>query len=97
MRPGVRRAGLPRQSPALTPGQRRRRRRLDLTGRTVHIRAAYVERSTSELLLGPPKSKAGHRVVGIPAAIILDLQAHLVIYAGGRWRRRRGRGPGPAG
>jgi len=28
-RPGVRRAGLPRQSPALTPGQRRRRRRLD--------------------------------------------------------------------
>ena len=27
--PGVRRAGLPRQSPALTPGQRRRRRRLD--------------------------------------------------------------------
>jgi hypothetical protein len=25
--PGVRRAGLPRQSPALTPGQRRRRRR----------------------------------------------------------------------
>ena len=29
--PGVRRAGLLRQSPALTPGQRRRRRRLDLT------------------------------------------------------------------
>ena len=28
--PGVRRAGLPRPSPALTPGQRRRRRRLDL-------------------------------------------------------------------
>src|SRR5437016_5831310 len=27
--PGVRRAGLPRQSPALTPGQRRRRRRPD--------------------------------------------------------------------
>ncbi len=29
VRPGVRRAVLPRQSPALTPGQRRRRRRLD--------------------------------------------------------------------
>ena len=29
VRPGVRRAGLPRQSPPLTPGQRRRRRRLD--------------------------------------------------------------------
>ena len=32
MWPGVRRAGLPeRLSPALTPGQRRRRRRLDLS------------------------------------------------------------------
>jgi len=31
LRPGVRRAGLPRLSPPLTPGQRRRvRRRLDL-------------------------------------------------------------------
>jgi hypothetical protein len=28
VRPGVRRAGLPRQSPPLTPGPRRRRRRL---------------------------------------------------------------------
>jgi hypothetical protein len=32
VRPGVRRAGLPRQSPALTPGQRRRRRRLEGEG-----------------------------------------------------------------
>ena len=30
--------------------------------------------------LGPPKSKAGRRVVGIPAAIIPDLAAHLAIY-----------------
>jgi len=29
MWPGVRRAGLPRQSPMLTPGSRRRRHRLD--------------------------------------------------------------------
>ena len=40
----------------------------------------YVERSTGELLLGPPKSKAGRRIVGIPAAIIPDLTAHLAIY-----------------
>jgi integrase len=40
----------------------------------------YAERSTGEMLLGPPKSKAGRRIVGIPAAIIPDLTAHLAIY-----------------
>jgi integrase len=53
---------------------------LDLEARTVRIKAAYVERSTGPLLLGPPKSRAGRRVVGIPAAIIPDLQQHLDIY-----------------
>jgi integrase len=57
-----------------------RRSDLDLEARTVRIRAAYVERSTGEMLLGPPKSKAGRRVVGIPAAIIPGLTAHLAIY-----------------
>jgi hypothetical protein len=76
----VRRAGLPRLSPALTPGQRRRRRRLDLDTRTVRIRAAHVERSTGETLLGPPKSKAGRRVVGIPDAIVPALREHLAIF-----------------
>ncbi len=37
----------------------------------------YVERSTGELLLGPPKSRAGRRVVGIPDAIIPVLREHL--------------------
>ncbi len=32
------------------------------------------------MLLGPPKSQAGRRVVGIPAAIIADLREHLAIY-----------------
>ena len=54
---------------------------VDLEAGTVRIRAAYVERSTGEMLLGPPKSKAGRRVVGIPAAIIPDLAAHLAIYS----------------
>jgi integrase len=31
-------------------------------------------------MLGPPKSKAGRRVVGIPAAIIPELRQHLAIY-----------------
>ena len=58
-----------------------RRGDVDLEAGTVRIRAAYVERSTGEMLLGPPKSKAGRRVVGIPAAIIPDLAAHLAIYS----------------
>ena len=57
-----------------------RRSDLDLETRTVRVRTAYVERSTGEMLLGPPKSKAGRRVVGIPAAMIPDLTAHLAIY-----------------
>jgi len=57
-----------------------RRSGLDLNARTVRIRAAYVERSTGEMLLGPPKSKAGRRIVGIPAAITPDLTQHLAIY-----------------
>ena len=53
---------------------------LDLTARTVRIRAAYVERSTGEMLLGPPKSKAGRRVVGIPTSIVPALREHMAIY-----------------
>ena len=41
--PGVRRAGLPRLSPALTPGQRRRRRRLD----QIRLNSAADKRGTS--------------------------------------------------
>jgi len=50
---------------------------LDLHAPSVRIRATLVERSTGELLLGPPKSRAGRRIVGIPAVIIPDLQLHL--------------------
>jgi integrase len=53
---------------------------LDLRAQSVRVRAAYVERSTGEMLLGPPKSQAGRRVVGIPAAIIPDLTEHMRIY-----------------
>ena len=47
-----------------------RRADLDLSAGSVRVRAAFIERSTGEMLLGPPKSKAGRRVVGIPQAII---------------------------
>ena len=46
----------------------------------MRVRAAFVERSTGEILLGPPKSKAGRRVVGIPSAIIPALREHLAVF-----------------
>ena len=57
-----------------------RRCDLDLDAATVRVRAAYIERSTGEILLGPPKSKAGRRVVGIPDVIIPALREHLSVF-----------------
>src|SRR5450755_1982397 len=57
-----------------------RRSDLDLTAGTVRVRAAFIERSTGEILLGPPKSRAGRRVVGIPQAIIPVLREHLSVF-----------------
>jgi integrase len=59
-----------------------RRCDLDLNMRTVRVRAAYVERSTGEMLLGPPKSRAGRRVVGIPGTIVPALREHLAAFVG---------------
>ena len=53
---------------------------LDLDAGTVRVRHAYVERSNGELVLGPPKSRAGKRVVGIPQAITPALEEHLRLY-----------------
>jgi integrase len=57
-------------------------RDLNLDKRTVRVRAAYVERSTGEMLLGPPKSRAGRRVVGIPGTIVPALREHLATFVG---------------
>ncbi|MEV0750831.1 site-specific integrase [Streptosporangium sp. NPDC050280] len=57
-----------------------RRTDVDLDAGTVRIRAAFIERSTGGLVLGPPKSKAGRRTVGIPKAIVPALRDHLKIY-----------------
>ena len=54
-----------------------RRCDLDMTAGTVRVRAAFTERSNGQMVLGPPKSRAGLRTVGIPAAILPDLAAHL--------------------
>lgn len=39
-----------------------------------------MERSTGEMLLGPPKSKAGRRIVGIPEVIVPALRKHLAVF-----------------
>jgi len=45
----------------------------------VRVRAAFAERSTGQIVLGPPKSRAGRRIVGIPRAIIPALRGHLSV------------------
>ncbi|MEV4180986.1 site-specific integrase [Streptosporangium canum] len=57
-----------------------RRSDIDLDAGTVRIRVAFVERSTGGLVLGPPKSKAGRRTVGIPQAIVQALREHVATY-----------------
>ncbi|UBU14089.1 tyrosine-type recombinase/integrase [Nonomuraea gerenzanensis] len=57
-----------------------RRMDVDLKARTVRVRVAFVERSASGLVLGPPKSKAGRRTVGIPQSIVPVLQEHMNTY-----------------
>jgi integrase len=42
--------------------------------------AALIERSTGEILLGPPKSRVARRVVGIPQAIMPVLSEHMSIF-----------------
>jgi hypothetical protein len=46
----------------------------------VRVRTAFVERSTGEILLGPPKSRAGRRVADLPPAIIPVLRKHLPVF-----------------
>lgn len=54
---------------------------LDLSSRTVHVRRQFVS-APGGLQVGPPKSRAGLRVVSFPAAILPELQHHLDTYSG---------------
>jgi integrase len=42
----------------------------------------YVTRASADAVLGPPKSRAGRRVVGIPSVIVPALRDHLAIFTG---------------
>lgn len=53
---------------------------LDMTGRTVRVRQAFTEQVGKGLVLGPPKSRAGRRIVAIPPVIIPAVAAHLEQY-----------------
>ncbi|WP_425465101.1 tyrosine-type recombinase/integrase [Nonomuraea longispora] len=50
--------------------------------RTVSVRQQHVELDTGELLVGPPKSRAGVRTVAIPEAILPALRDHLDQFTG---------------
>jgi len=57
---------------------------LDLKTGTVQVRAAFTQRRSngSAVVLGPPKSRAGRRIIGIPRPIIPALEQHLSKYVG---------------
>ncbi len=59
-----------------------RRCDVDLRTGTVRVRASFVERSNGQITLGPPKSKAGARVVGVPKAIRPLLADHFSVFVG---------------
>ncbi|GII79822.1 putative prophage phiRv2 integrase [Sphaerisporangium rufum] len=59
-----------------------RRMDLDLKAGTVSVRQQHVELDSGELLIGPPKSRAGVRTVAIPSVIIPALEHHLANHTG---------------
>jgi integrase len=56
------------------------RQDIDLTEGTVRVRHAFTEQRGKGLVLGPPKSRAGLRVVVLPYAILPALANHLGTY-----------------
>jgi integrase len=55
---------------------------IHLEARVVHVRAQYVERSNGSMELGPPKSAAGIRTLGLPDRVVEALVDHLNKYVG---------------
>jgi integrase len=58
------------------------RQDVDLTRGTVRVRQAVTEQRGVGLTLGPPKSRAGKRVVSLPAPVLASLRFHLAEYVG---------------
>jgi Phage integrase family len=75
----VRRAGLPRQSAALTAG--RGAAGAALKGCTVRVDRQLTETISGAPSFSPPKSDAGVRLVSFPDVIAADLRWHLQCFA----------------
>jgi len=60
-----------------------RRQDIDLSTGMLTVRATLVERSTGELVFGPPKTGASKRNVTIPAALLPDLREHMAGFVEG--------------
>jgi len=58
------------------------RRDIDVIAGTVRIRQAFVEQRGVGLVLGPPKSRAGVRIVALPRAVIPVLKQHMTAHVG---------------
>ncbi len=59
-----------------------RRMDVDLEAATVRVERAHVELSTGEVLVGPPKSRAGKRTVSFPPALVPLVRRHLSEFVG---------------
>lgn len=53
------------------------RRDFDLTNGTLEVRQAVVQQRGVGLVVGPPKSKAGRRVVALPPFVVFAVTEHL--------------------
>ncbi len=77
-----------------------RRRNIDLEGRTISVVEQVSHLADGTLIVGPPKTAAGVRVVSIPASLVPEVERHLVEYVSEEadapvFRGRRGRCRGP--
>jgi Domain of unkown function (DUF1775) len=54
-----------------------RRMDIDQAGGAVSVRQAFTEVRGQGMVLGPPKSRAGLRTVGLPSGIVAELRDHL--------------------
>lgn len=54
----------------------------DLVHGTLRIARTLVQRKNGELVLGPPKSKAGKRTISIPPHVLPELADHLATFVG---------------
>ena len=57
------------------------RRRIDLLHAEVTVTEQYQQLSSGKVIVGPPKTDAGRRVVAIPPAIVPALDKHLATWA----------------